>query len=528
MISPERFRDFQASHRFSTIASAFLHVLMMGCLAIGYSQAIARWMPEWRSDHVLWIAMFTSMSAMVAVFTQRERTFKERIAFHLAEWLVITLMVQVVIYARRNFEGLLSDLERLEESLVHFFHPEFMLTIAPMALIWTLSLVMAYDLLRLEVDKSELLLENPEVLEKDRRQIRQAMSERVLFLGLLPIILAFVARLDFIQLFGDLPAVHAPVYNVVAYYLLALVLISQVQLSALRGHWLWSKTPIQANLAGAWLRYSLVFFVVLAAITIFLPTQYTMGFLETFGSFLDLAGRMLMFLIYLLLWPLVQLLTWLMSFVRRDGDAQPIDLEPPQMLPGDAGPAPGWWELLRSVLFWSLVIGICSYFMLYYLRQNRVVWDWLRSQPALRWLGDRIRAWWAWLRHMNRNLAAVIAAGRARLFLERGMVTPGRKTRRPFNVQRATARQKIIYFYLRLVERGKDEGLERQPSHTPHQYLQVLENNFPEVESELDGMTAAFMEARYTRHEIIDEQAGVVQTLWRRILQAFSGRQSHQ
>jgi hypothetical protein len=523
----ERFRTFQSSHRFSTVASAVIHVLMMGCLAISYTQAVVRFIPIWQPGHVIWIALFISADAIVAVFTQREKTIRERVAFHLAEWIVIMLLIQVVIYARRNFEGLAEDLARLEESLVYFFHPEFLLTLFPMFLIWLLSFIMAEDLVRLEVDESELNLENPEVLEKDRRQIRRGMSERVLFVGLLLVILAFVARLELVQFFGETPAIRAPVYNVIVYYVLALVLISQVQLSALRGHWLWTKAPIRANLAGDWLKYSLLFFVVIAALTVFLPTQYSMGFLDTLGYLLHLLGQVIVFLAFILLWPIIQLINFLMSFLRTDSDQEPLNIEPPEMFAGEPGTPLGWWELLKSILFWTLIIGVTGYFVFYYLRQNKTLWNWLQSRTLLRWLGGRFQSFWRWVRGVNRRLAAAIEAGRQLLFPVVSTRT-GAGPRRSFNLRRASARQKIIFFYLRLMERGKEEGLERKPSQTPLQYRHTLEETLPEVEGELDGITTSFMEARYTRHEIVDEQAGLVQRLWKRILQALRGKKHMQ
>jgi hypothetical protein len=523
----ERFRTFQASHRFSTIASGFIHVLMMGCLAISYVQAAQRFFPDWATGHVIVMAMVVSVEAMLAYFTQREKTIKERIAFHLAEWLVIMLLTQFVIYARRGFAGLARDVALLEESLMHFFHPEFMLTISPLFFIWLLSIIMAADLSQLEVDESELQLENPEVLEKDRRQIRRGMSERVFVVGFLLILMAFIARLELVQIFGEIPATRAPVFNVVAYYVLALVMISQVQLSALRGHWLWSKAPIRSGLAGNWLKYSLLFFAIIALITIFLPTQYTMGFLDTIGGLIYYIGQAVLFLVFIVLWPIAQLINFLFSLFQTNGDQEPLNIQPPEMLGGEGGTAAGWWDLLKSILFWALMIGITGYFILYYVRQNQVLWDRLRGIPLLQWLRRRFNRFWLWLRGINHKLAAVIAAGRQILFPSVRIPAESRRSR-TFNMRRASARQKVIFFYLRLVERGKQEGVERRPAQTPIQYRETLEQTLPEVEGEIDGMTASFMEARYTRHVIPEEQAGVVQNFWKRILQALRGKKNRE
>jgi hypothetical protein len=520
----DRFWIFQSSHRFSTIASAFINILMMGCLAIAYSQAALRLIPDWRPGYLVWVAMLISAEAMFANYSQREKTFRERLAFHLSEWLVIMLLLQVVIYARRNFEGLASDIARLEESLMYFFHPEFLLVIIPIFLIWLLSLIMAEDLARLEVDQSELQLENPEVVEKDRRQIRRGMAERVLVVGLLLVAFAFIARLELVQIFGETPVTRAPVYSVVAYFVLALVLISQVQLSALRGHWLWTKAPIRANLARDWFKYSILFFVLVGAIAIFLPTQYSLGFLDTLGYLLHWLGQAIMFLAFLVLWPIITLINFLLSLFRSEGDEQePLNIEPPQQLVGEAGSPVGWWELVKAILFWTLIIGVTGYFVIYYIRQNHALWSRLQSISLFRWLSLQLKSFWRWMRRANQQLALIIAAGRQRLFSSGSIQTVGRSGR-AFNLRRASARQKVIFFYLRMIERGKEEGLERKPAQTPIQYREVLGKTLPEVEGEVNGMTASFMEARYTRHEIGDEQAGQVQSLWKRILQALRGK----
>jgi hypothetical protein len=523
----ERFWIFQSSHRFSTFASAFINVLMMGCLTISYTQAALRFVPSWQPGFVVWVAMLVSAEAMIANFTQREKTFRERLAFHLSEWLVIMLLLQVIIYARRNFEGLAADIARLEESLIYFFHPEFLLSIIPIFLVWLLSIIMAEDLARLEVDISELSLDNPEVLEKDRRQIRRGMSERVFITGLLLVALAFIARLELVQIFGEIPATRAPVYNVIAYYVLALVLISQVQLSALRGHWLWTKAPIQSNLARDWLKYSIIFFVFVALITIFLPTQYSLGFLDTLGYLLYLLGEAFMFVAFLVLWPIIMLINFLLSLFRtEESEQEPLNIEPPQALVGEAGSPVGWWELVKAILFWSLVVGITAYFVIYYIRQNQALWARIRSISFFRWFELRFKSFWRWMRGVNQRLALVIAAGRQRLFATAAIPVEGR-SRRSFNLRRASARQKVLFFYLRLIERGKEEGLERRPAQTPIQYREMLGKNLPEVEAEVDDLTASFMEARYTRHEIEDERAGYVQSLWKRILQALRRKKNN-
>jgi uncharacterized membrane protein YwaF len=116
----QRFREFQSSHRFSTVASAFIHILMMGCLTIAYIQAALRFVPTWQAGYVVWMAMIVTAEAMLANFTQREKTIRERAAFHLSEWLVIMLVIQVAIFANHGFQQLGSFFASLQEEHIQF------------------------------------------------------------------------------------------------------------------------------------------------------------------------------------------------------------------------------------------------------------------------------------------------------------------------------------------------------------------------------------------------------------------------
>ncbi|MBN1668168.1 MAG: DUF4129 domain-containing protein, partial [Anaerolineales bacterium] len=75
--------------------------------------------------------------------------------------------------------------------------------------------------------------------------------------------------------------------------------------------------------------------------------------------------------------------------------------------------------------------------------------------------------------------------------------------------------------YLALVRRGTEQGLQRPDSQTPYEYAESLDQAFPDVDDEIDSLTEAFIEARYTRHAVEQEDAGRVRTYWDRIRRVF-------
>jgi hypothetical protein len=80
-----------------------------------------------------------------------------------------------------------------------------------------------------------------------------------------------------------------------------------------------------------------------------------------------------------------------------------------------------------------------------------------------------------------------------------------------------TPRDRVQYFYLAMVRRGGQRGMPRKPSQTPREYAATLENQLPEVDDEIHSLTDAFLEARYSRHDVTPEQASLVQRIWDRI-----------
>ncbi|HZU86386.1 MAG TPA: DUF4129 domain-containing protein, partial [Anaerolineaceae bacterium] len=153
----------------------------------------------------------------------------------------------------------------------------------------------------------------------------------------------------------------------------------------------------------------------------------------------------------------------------------------------------------------------------------------LRRTPQIgRFLSKfRITAWlrniWKWLG--ARTSGVIQAAGNAVRSVRETL-----RARRPsapklaaprFNFKQATPRQQVIYFYLQLLDKAAARGLTRKPAQTPAQFEQTLVSTLQEVEPEVRGMTDAFSEARYSRHQIEAEQTSLVRRMWNRIMQAF-------
>jgi len=82
-------------------------------------------------------------------------------------------------------------------------------------------------------------------------------------------------------------------------------------------------------------------------------------------------------------------------------------------------------------------------------------------------------------------------------------------------------RRQIYFFYLAMIRRGSEQGVERKPSQTPSEYAVKLESALPSVNEDVQAVTEAFVEARYSPRKINSEEANLVKAAWQRVRRAL-------
>ena len=79
-----------------------------------------------------------------------------------------------------------------------------------------------------------------------------------------------------------------------------------------------------------------------------------------------------------------------------------------------------------------------------------------------------------------------------------------------------------------MIRRGGEQGLPRKPSQTPSEYALTLEKKLPAAGEDIDAITEAFVEARYSRREVDAREADLVKATWERIRRALRERDKSQ
>lgn len=517
-------RLLRSNERYTMLMSHLLVLAMAMCVVALFIQFGQRLVPGWDAGYLYVVTFLVALEAMYSrrtlyrVMPLSITWFRHRIA----EWVVILVALKALLYLLRGTEQFWIDVQLWPQAFfVNFFSGEFLGAAAIAWVAWSITGMFTGVLLDLEGDVLFADDESRSVLLSDRPGARQRLAERFFLVGGLMIFMIALLRLDLGALDLNLPIVRTGVGWLVVYLLLGLALLGLSNFAVLRARWGWDRVPLARNLAGQWALYTLLFVAGVTVAAVLLPTSYSVGLLEILGYIILLIVEAMRFVLVLVAIPILFFILFVLSLLgvgQSDINLPELEFAPPPM-PG--GGELSWLALLRSVLFWVVILGVVFFAFRHYLRQRQDLLARLRRLPGV----AQVLAVWHWLHgrltSANRRLRAAWQASRQRARpTGRAPVAPWRFT----NPGRLSARERVLFFYLAMVRRGSESGIRRQPDQTPYEYAQSLEAALPENFEDVASLTDSFVEARYSRHDISPEQAGTVQTLWERIKRALRRR----
>ena len=525
----------ELNQKTANLTSYFILAVMMTCISISFIQLMQWMMPGWtrvdiQNSAVLsipsqwgflpFVVFLISLESIFSRPIARELEGREKAIYHFAEWITIAIAIKLVLYIVHGFNLLPLDLARWQNDLLYFFEGEYFPALLCVAFLWGICRFSANNIDELNIEPEDQSWDLGK-LQNSRTAIRGRLVDRLLWSGIIMVIMAAGARIGITGI-GNGVGLQEPVINIMVFFFLALVLFSQTQYSLLYGQWFWHKTPVHPLMTQHWIRYSLILFALLAVIAFLLPTRYSMGLLETLNYGLSLIIYFGSILIQLLLLPIIWLLS--ISGCTRQPAVEPTPqpfaspaapIQPPLAVP----PLP-WVQLLQSILFWVVFIGVIGYAITQFIRQNPQLFALVERIRIFRW----IRSLWNWasglLHGASRQVSTVFKQARIRLFAAQ-LKQPFNQSQRLFNFRQLNPRQQVIFYYLRLIDRSGEQGIQRRIDQTPYQYAKTLQANLPEVEEDIDGITESFIEARYSRHDINQDHMSLVQRFWRNITRSL-------
>jgi hypothetical protein len=506
----------------ATLISTITVVVMMGCLGYGYAQMTRRITHlaghEISLDYLILFSLFVAIESIYTLRRSKDLEGQEKWIFRSAEVLTLVILLKLFVLLRHGLQSALIEVSRWQADFFNaFFTLEFIAAGILLLFIWLFSASFSSNLDQLADSEQDATWDEIGKVQNALRLIRNQIAINTFIAGGLVILFAVAARLNlrsFLPILQDRFDASIPVANVIVYFLLALVLLSQTQFSLLRARWLWSKTPVAPRLGKNWLTYGTIFFLVLGVLSFLLPTNYSLGFFETLGYILGSIGYIFRFLITLALFPL-SICARIFNLNETQGGELP-DAPPPAPPPTPpAEETSSLWQIIQSILFWGVLVSLVVFALSQYIKTNAYLFRRMAQLPFLTWISSAWKSIWNWIKGANRAVTRSFQNALSRIRQASPSNNEFTKSIRKKNG--LSTREQVIDIYLALIELGKKIGPARRDHQTPYQYSQQYISSHPDVVGEVLDLTETFNEARYSQHPIPDDKIRVLIDELRRI-----------
>lgn len=540
MNSESRSNAFGNERAFRAISYALVF-LMIVCIVMAIGRLLHNFVPSWHSGLIAGVMLFIVIDRLFL-----HQRLKSSPAFSMewalifgTQWIVFSVFIRLLLSYANGLNAFADDLSHFARGdLEDFFSPEFVVTLLFAALAWYLVGQFLELLDEIGLNQMLALGEEPSFIQSDVISTHQRLVSLIFSLGIVLVILTALARVNLQAALSpavsDAPLVSADRLSageagVLLYFILGLALLAQGRLMSLQARWNVQRIPISSdNFARQWGFYSLIFLAVIVLVVGLLPTGDSLGIFSLLGALFNFLFSVLFFIWQLL----VGLIVILFSIPFLLLGKEPPLMEPlsnPLVMPTvPAEPilpteSSAIWILVRSIILWGLLLVIIGFSLRQFIRQHDNVMTALRKAPIINWLV----LVWQWLRRNAERTRAGLARALAdgwqnvvtRLEGKRILPRPGWISFRSLD-----PRRQIYFFYLSMIRRGGEQGLTRKSSQTPSEYAVILEKELPSANEDIDLITRAFIEARYSQHEVNSREADGVKRIWSRIRRALQNR----
>ncbi|MDY6874578.1 MAG: DUF4129 domain-containing protein [Chloroflexota bacterium] len=486
--------------------------VMVGCIAFSLVELVHLFFPSWNGTVLILGCILAALEANYSYRLTRTRSLRgaDVLKFRVIELAMFFILLKIGGYIGDRWADVLTEAQTWPQAPLAIFDPETMVTFILALISWVVSTQTVRDL--------ERIGEPP---EPHRRYVppMESLSSRFFWGGAALLIVAGVTRIGIAALLDmSHPSVPGLVLNVLVYFLLGLVMLGQVQFTQLHKQWQAQGIEISKRLAGRWVFYSLAFIGLAALLAFLLPTGYTIGFLEVVGGALELMSLVFWLIIIIPLNWLLWLLSRLLGNQGPPSPSPPIDFTPPEFSQQKPGGGPGWFDILRSLLFWAVALGMVFYVVRSYLRDRPELLETLSSLGPIRALRRFLSAIWRRLVGLAKTVGEHVPRQLSR---RRARQKRSREPLRFFRLGALSPRERILYYYLSILRRAGKRGFPRQCAQTPHEYDTTLRPHLPEAQQEMNRLTQTFVEARYSRRSFDREQEQRVRAEWQRVKAAL-------
>jgi hypothetical protein len=170
--------------------------------------------------------------------------------------------------------------------------------------------------------------------------------------------------------------------------------------------------------------------------------------------------------------------------------------------------------MLMGSLFWLAVVAVAVMAAVFFLRQRGLA---LNEVVGGRWWANLLNWWRAFWGRITGRVEELGQAVRARLRLGQPAAEEAAAPWRFVRLNALSPREQVRYFYLAMVRRAAERGVARRPQETPLEYVRDLKDEWPEAEVDVETLTDAFLEARYSRRPVAKTAVNPIKQTWQRV-----------
>lgn len=516
-------KAFLDNERVAIWATHALIVMMAFFVGVSFMNLAHNFFPAYSFTVLPLLFSVITLEALASQRQIRALTFLQPgwLAYRISELVVMSLVLRLIFFLRNNPGEMWTTISRLGEDFGLIFQDgEFTVSYILLMLVWMSMIILSENLLGLEGDLEILASHGDDAYVTDRNVYRDRLATPVFTIGMVMIMIATLTRLDAYWQGVPLGETRIPGGNILVYFILALVLLSQGHLSVLRAQWGWLRIPISPKIGWRWLWVSVVSVLLISGGALLLPTQFSFSLAQTIQLIIQILVSILAFLIMAILFLPLMFLSWL----NRDRVYKmPEILEIPPLAPLVQGDQPvdltevPWAELLKSIVFWVFFLILVGYALYHYAAQNKALFARLKDTPIISGLLGFLERLFGWIGGMAGKAAALARDGFRQVSeqIRRGPSLPRWSLPK---IGQLPARERVRYYFLALIKQGEEVEIHRTPAQTPGEYSASVKEKLGEGSEELERLTAAFIEARYTDHEVKDDQAAQAKNWFQQII----------
>ena len=506
------------SQRFITLINFLLVSGMFSSLAFVTNHFIGVFYPEWAVIGLSVLTFLLAFESLLVLYVQ-SRVMRHSVNPFLsiaAEWVLLLLIGKVFLMLQPGAGNFWQEFLSWQHGfLTEFFDLQYGLLIFFLFIIWALTRFFSPLLYQLEEDQVLMEQEKLGVTFNDRQEARKNLMGLVFVLGFVMIGMTVIIKSNF----ESLPAVETPTRTfaiaLLAYFALAFIFLALNQYAIQKARWYFNDINVNPDLAKRWLLYTVVFIAVVILLTVFLPTDFTLGFLPVvqalYNAVIFIFGLFQIFLLF----PISLIITFLSNLLGlQQSEQPPTRPEMPEFTPETlqtTGSMP-WWDLVKSILFWLVFIGVIVLAVRYYINNHQGLKAFFARIRLKAWLLD----FWKWfkrgLKKMGKAASETVQKGVQQVrkfFTEREVRLPSLKDL----IRHLPPRQALILTYLEWVRWNEKHGLKRSKSQTPFEYAEAINRRWPDLHDYLTPFTEDFIAARYTSQAIDKDRLEEAQSL---------------